>query len=72
MNNKIKSPADFAKAFNAIKHIQCPSCHKGTLELLTEKEWQKLQAGIAYPIPDRIYGCDECKFWGDAQFIEKE
>jgi len=53
------------------KEVKCPNCKDGTLELLTDKELKRLQEreGKEF-IPDRIMGCDECKFWCDAKNIE--
>lgn len=77
MPNKIKSPADFGKAFEAIKHVAiiCPECKQherfGTLELLNAKELQRLKEREGKDnYPDQIYGCDECKFWIDAKYLE--
>jgi len=72
----IKSPADFGRAFEAIKHVgyPCPECQKsgryGTLELLNDKEVARLKEREGKDVyPAKIYGCDECKFWIDAEDI---
>lgn len=51
--------------------IRCGKCQQGTLELLTEKELTKLRGNNPDDIiPDRIYGCDECKYWVSASEVE--
>lgn len=71
---KIKTPEDFGKALEAIKHYHCPECLKagrsGTLEQLSKVERNRLKAMEKDNIPDEIYGCDECKFWIDKNYLE--
>lgn len=55
------------------KLIKCPKCKNGTLEKLSENELQKLikelpQNHKFFGID--IYGCDECKFWVEGDFLE--
>lgn len=55
--------------------IECPLCKErgkhGTLEKLTENEKNKLKEREGFDsYPDEIYGCDECRFWCDAEKIE--
>lgn len=59
------------KVEGSILKPQCPKCQDGTLELLSEKELQRLKSmNLGDNISDRIYGCDECKYWIDAKEIE--
>lgn len=52
------------------KEIKCPNCQDGTLELLSERELQRLKArNSGDNIPDQVYGCDECKYWIDAKLL---
>lgn len=58
------------------KEIQCPECRKrgrsGTLSLLTESEMQKLKAKSGKDkYPDRIFGCDECQYWCDEEWLKE-
>lgn len=50
--------------------IKCPKCKDGTLELLTEQEMKNLRNNSKGDnLPKKIYGCDECKYWIDAELL---
>ena len=55
--------------------IKCPECAKlgryGTLGKLTEKEIERLKEREGKDTyPTEILGCDECKFWCDADEVK--
>ena len=57
------------------KEIRCPECRKrgraGTLGLLSDDERQRLiELGGKDTYPEKIYGCDECKYWIAAENLE--
>ena len=50
--------------------IKCPKCQDGTLELLSHIERLKLLVkNLGDRCPDKIYGCDECKYWIDEELL---
>ena len=54
----------------SLVRVQCPNCQDGTLELLNKGELARLKENNkGDKLPKRIYGCDECKYWIDAELI---
>lgn len=58
------------------KEIKCPECSKhgrsGTMELLNTKEMQKLKKrNMLDLLPLEVYGCDECRYWCDKDFVDE-
>lgn len=67
---------NFAKKFETLKHYPCPNCKEtanrfGALSLLTKDEVEKLKIKEGKDnYPDKIWGCDECKFWCDDKYLK--
>ncbi len=56
---------------NMGKEIKCPNCPEGTLDLLNDREYNKLkELNGSDKIPEKIHGCDDCKYWIDSEDLD--
>jgi len=72
--SQYQTAADLHRFIDGKYRRPCPICQQqgrfGTLDILTAEETKRLKEREGKDsYPDRIAGCDECKFWCDADEI---
>lgn len=54
-----------------MREIKCPNCQEGVLAPLNNREYNKLkELNGSDKIPEKIHGCDECKYWIDSEDLD--
>ena len=55
---------------NQPTEIKCPHCLNGYLSAMTEEDRQRMMTKEGNDnYPEKIWGCDECKYWIEEEFV---